>query len=56
MPTSYRRWPRFEYVKPEQLNEALKLLSYNVDGSYRVYAGGTDLIRKIKLRNIGKMI
>ncbi len=52
MSTSYRHWPRFEYVKPEQLGEVLNLLSRNANGSVRIYAGGTDIIRKMKLRLI----
>jgi len=52
MATSYRRWPRFEYVKPEQLDEVLNLLDHHANGSCRMYAGGTDLIRMMKLRLI----
>ena len=52
MAVSYRHWPRFEYIKPEQLEEVLDLLSRNADGSVRMYAGGTDIIRKMKLRLI----
>lgn len=46
----YRRMPRFEYVRPGSLEEALALLADNREGGCRVYAGGTDLMPKLKKR------
>lgn len=48
----YRRMPIFDYVKPGSLREALELLKDNDGSSYRVYAGGTDLMPKLKKRNV----
>jgi CO/xanthine dehydrogenase FAD-binding subunit len=50
MVTFYRRLPKFDYVKPKSMNEALDLLKENRDGALRFYAGGTDLIPKLKSR------
>ncbi|MBI4288314.1 MAG: xanthine dehydrogenase family protein subunit M [Chloroflexi bacterium] len=46
-----RRLPRFEYLEPKSLTEACKLLLQN-DGKARVVAGGTDLIPKMKRRDV----
>jgi CO/xanthine dehydrogenase FAD-binding subunit len=51
MVTFYRRLPRFDYVKPKSLQEALNLLGNN-NGQIKVYAGGTDLIPRLKGRLI----
>jgi CO/xanthine dehydrogenase FAD-binding subunit len=48
----YRRLPKFDYVKPKGVVEALDLLGENKDGRFMVYAGGTDVIPKIKSRMI----
>ncbi|HOJ42961.1 MAG TPA: FAD binding domain-containing protein, partial [Syntrophorhabdaceae bacterium] len=46
----YRRLPKFEYIKPENQKILFEILS---DGkSCSVYAGGTDLIPKLKKRLI----
>ena len=50
MVTFYRRLPRFDYIRPAGVDEALDLLSKGNNGQFRVYAGGTDLIPKIKAR------
>jgi CO/xanthine dehydrogenase FAD-binding subunit len=51
MVTFYRRLPRFEYVQPKTIDEALSLLAkYN--GDARLIAGGTDLLPKMKRREI----
>lgn len=50
MVTFYRRLPRVGYLKPGSLSEALGLLAENRDGRYAVYAGGTDVIPKLKAR------
>ena len=46
----YRRMPRFEYLRPGSLDEALALLADTAQGGCRVYAGGTDLMPKLKKR------
>jgi CO/xanthine dehydrogenase FAD-binding subunit len=48
--TFYRRLPDFDYVKPERLEDVLRLLEEGRDGQYRVFAGGTDLLPKLKGR------
>ncbi len=53
MVVCYRRMPRFNYLKPGSLNDALELLKDNNENRYRVYAGGTDLMPKLKNRSIG---
>lgn len=52
MVTFYRRLPKIDYIKPVNISELLDLLSGNHSGRYRVYAGGTDLIPKLKGRTI----
>ncbi len=52
MVTFYRRLPRFDYVKPKSVEEALKLLDASDDGKVKVFAGGTDVIPKLKGRLI----
>ncbi len=47
----HRRLPKFEYLQPGTMDEALKLLSL-YKGSAMVMAGGTDLIPKLKTRKI----
>jgi len=41
--TFYRRLPRFEYLRPKTVEEALTLLKQN-PGKAKVFAGGTDLL------------
>ena len=50
MVTFYRRLPRFEYVKPGSMGEALGILESGDEGRVRVFAGGTDVIPKLKGR------
>ena len=45
-----RRLPRFDYVRPNSLGEALDLLKGNADNKVQVYAGGTDVIPRMKAR------
>ena len=52
MVTFYRRLPKFDYVKPRSLEEVLNLLGDGRNGKYRVYAGGTDMIPKLRGRMI----
>jgi len=51
MVTFYRRLPRFEYVQPKTIDEALSLLA-KPNGDARLLAGGTDLLPKMKRREI----
>ena len=52
MVTFYRRWPKFDYVRPRKIEEVLDALQNNRNGIHRVYAGGTDVIPKMKRRVI----
>jgi carbon-monoxide dehydrogenase medium subunit len=52
MTTFYRRLPKFNYLAPATLDEALSLLA-RYKGKARVIAGGTDLVPKLKRREIG---
>jgi CO/xanthine dehydrogenase FAD-binding subunit len=51
MTTFYRRLPKFDYLSPATLDEALSLLS-EYKGRVKVIAGGTDLVPKLKRREI----
>jgi CO/xanthine dehydrogenase FAD-binding subunit len=51
MVTFYRRLPKFDYLKPSSIEEALALLS-EYQGRARVIAGGTDFLPKLKRREI----
>jgi CO/xanthine dehydrogenase FAD-binding subunit len=51
MVTFYRRLPKFEYLVPNTMDEALSLLSQH-KGRAKVIAGGTDLVPKLKRREI----
>ncbi|WP_035254462.1 FAD binding domain-containing protein [Desulfatiglans anilini] len=46
----FRRLPPFDYLKPEGIEEALAFMQGNPVGTFRVYAGGTDVLPKIKRR------
>jgi CO/xanthine dehydrogenase FAD-binding subunit len=48
MVTFYRRLPKFDHIRPNSMEEAIDLLNSNTQ--YRVYAGGTDLIPRLKSR------
>ena len=54
MVTFYRRLPKFDYIKPKSMEEALGLLTNSDNGKYKVYAGGTDVIPKLKGRETAK--
>jgi carbon-monoxide dehydrogenase medium subunit len=47
----YRRLPKFNYLAPTTLDEALSLLA-NYKAKAKVIAGGTDLVPKLKRREI----
>jgi CO/xanthine dehydrogenase FAD-binding subunit len=51
MVTFYRRLPKFDYLKPGTIEEALSLLS-QYRGRAKVIAGGTDILPKLKRREI----
>lgn len=51
MVTFYRRLPKFDYLEPKTIDEALSLLS-QYKGKAKVIAGGTDLLPKLKRREI----
>jgi CO/xanthine dehydrogenase FAD-binding subunit len=50
MVTFYRRLPKFDHITPRSLKDALDLLKNGQNGQYKVYAGGTDVIPKLKAR------
>ena len=49
MVTFYRRLPKFDYLAPKMVEEALSLLS-RYKGEARLVAGGTDIVPKLKRR------
>lgn len=51
MVTFHRRLPKFDYVAPNTIDEALSVLA-QYKGRARVIAGGTDLLPKLKRREI----
>ena len=51
MVTFYRRLPKFEYLAPKTIAEALSLLSRYKERA-KVIAGGTDVVPQLKRREI----
>ena len=51
MVTFHRRLPRFDYLAPKTIDEALSLL-FQYKGRTKVIAGGTDVVPKLKRREI----
>jgi CO/xanthine dehydrogenase FAD-binding subunit len=49
--TFYRRLPKFDYLEPHTIDEALSLLS-QYKGRAKVIAGGTDILPKLKEREM----
>jgi CO/xanthine dehydrogenase FAD-binding subunit len=47
----YRRLPKFDYLEPNTIDEALSMLS-QYRGRAKVMAGGTDMLPKLKRREI----
>ena len=47
----YRRLPRFDYIMPKTLDEALKALNKYKDAA-KLLAGGTDLVLQLKKREL----
>lgn len=50
MTVYYRRLPKFEYFSPKSLSEAWELMQGMKGVDYQVFAGGTDVIPKLKRR------
>ncbi len=48
----YRRMPKFDYVRPETVEEALAALNLGEPVRNQIFSGGTDLIPKLKSRAI----
>ena len=48
----FRRMPRFDYLRPGSLDEAFEGLDPDVPVKHQVYAGGTDLLLKLKSREV----
>jgi CO/xanthine dehydrogenase FAD-binding subunit len=51
MVTFHRRLPKFDYLEPSTIDEALSMLS-QYKGGAKVIAGGTDILPKLKRREI----
>jgi CO/xanthine dehydrogenase FAD-binding subunit len=51
MVTFHRRLPKFDYLEPHTIDEALSMLS-QYKGRAKVMAGGTDILPKLKGREI----
>lgn len=47
----YRRLPRFDYIRPETIDDVLAILEKN-KGKAKVIAGGTDLIPQLRKREV----
>lgn len=52
MATFYRRLPRFDYTSPDNLEDVLAVITGKKANGFRLYAGGTDVIPKLKKRLI----
>ncbi len=48
----YRRMPRFDYARARSIEEALELIADEVPAKHQVFAGGSDLLPKLKSRAI----
>jgi CO/xanthine dehydrogenase FAD-binding subunit len=48
----FRRMPRMDYLRPQSLAEALAAIDPNVPTKHQVYAGGTDLLLKLRSREV----
>lgn len=48
----YRRMPKFEYLRPASIEEALGALSPDAPASTQLFSGGTDLMPKLKSRAV----
>jgi carbon-monoxide dehydrogenase medium subunit len=52
MVTFYRRLPKFDYTSPDNLQDVLNLIAGKKANEFKLYAGGTDVIPKLKKRLI----
>jgi len=52
MSISYKRLPRFDYVKPGSIREALGILKDAGTARALMYAGGTDVVPQVKARAV----
>jgi CO/xanthine dehydrogenase FAD-binding subunit len=52
MLTFYRRLPKFDYTSPDNLQDILALITGKKANEFKIYAGGTDVIPKLKKRLI----
>ncbi len=50
MTVFYRRLPKFDYVSPKSLSEAWELIKGTNGIDYQVFAGGTDVVPRLKRR------
>ena len=48
----FRRLPRMDYVRPKSITEVFDVIDPAVPTKHQVYAGGTDLLLKLKSREI----
>lgn len=48
----YRRMPRFDYARARSIEEALELIADEIPLKHQVFAGGSDLLPKLKSRAI----
>jgi carbon-monoxide dehydrogenase medium subunit len=48
----FRRLPRMDYMRPQSLAEALTAIDPSVPTKHQVYAGGTDLLLKLRSRDV----
>src|SRR3972149_1740275 len=48
----FRRMPRIDYLRPQSLAEALAAIDPETPTKHQVYAGGTDLLLKLKSREV----
>ena len=52
MVTFYRRLPKFDYTSPDNFQDVLNLITGKKANEFKLYAGGTDVIPKLKKRLI----
>ena len=50
MVTFYRRLPKFDYISPYNFQDVLNLITGKKANEFKLYAGGTDVIPKLKKR------
>ena len=50
MTTFYRRLPKVDYFSPRSLSELWEVMQIANGNTYKVFAGGTDVIPNLKRR------